>query len=454
MPQVSQEQAQKLCKTFYGHYLKPAQADIFALVFDMTIPRVAILGATQIEKSRAAARAIGILAATCGVGVTIVGPKSEQAITPLRYFINMIDNVPYFQAKMLLGGEKKVERLKATEAKDFIAFKGGGYIRAVTLNERDSEDKRKSNLGQGSQMVLFEEASLSSNESEAMVLRMVAGWGYNGRIVKLGNAITREADHDHYYRAMNGEDGYVHLTVDYHRAIAEGIYTPEFIEEARKRPFFDQLYACQFPDPSGLIKGGFTRLLKLEQIFAAKLEERPTQEERPVIGLDIGQGKPDVTSMVARWPHYAERVFRSENEDVMAQIGEYEPILRSLNPSTVYVDAVGLGAGVASRLREMGFQVVDVIAGSTANEEGYANAKAYGYMEVRKWIVELLGKLGEGDWNQLGEVAYKIRSDKSVIIESKEDLAARGVPSYNDAEALMLTFADSREVLGDDAFAF
>lgn len=457
MNRVTREQAQQLSSNFYGHRLKDCQADIMALVLDMSLPRVAILGATQIEKSRAAARAIGILAASVGIGVTIVGPKAEQAITPLRYFISMIDTVPYFQAKMLLGGERKVERLKASEAKDYLAFKKGelgeGFIRSVTLNERDSDDKKKTNLGQGSQVVLFEEASLSSNETEAMVLRMVAGWGYKGRIIKLGNAITREADHDHFYRAINGEDGYVSLTVDYHRALAEGIYTPEFIEEAKKRPFFDSLYGCQFPDPSGLVKGGYTRLLKLEQILAARGDETE-QTGQPIIGIDVGQGKPDRTSIVVKWPNFAKRVYTSDSEDVMAQIGEYEPILRQLNPSIIYVDAVGLGAGVASRLRELGFTVVEVIAGATAPEEGYANAKAFGYMKIKDAIENLGLKLGVGDWNQLGEVAYKIRSDKSVIIESKDELKARGVPSYNDAEALMLCFADTRGVLGEDSFIF
>ena len=54
------------------------------------------------------------------------------------------------------------------------------------------------------------------------------------------------------------------------------------------------------------------------------------------------------------------------------------------------------------------------------------------------------GTLGDGKWNQLREVAYKTNSDKNVYIESKEELKARKVASYNDAEALMLTFAVKR----------
>jgi hypothetical protein len=443
MPRITRETAQALSEQYYGHRLKPSQADIMALCLDMTLPRVAILGATQIQKSRAAARAIGILAAAGGLGVTIVGPKEEQAITPLQYFIGMIDNMPYFQNKLLSGGEHKVERLKASESKSFLSFKGGGHIRAITLNERDSADKRKTNLGKGDQIVLFEEASLSSNETESMVLRMVAGWGYTGRIIKLGNAISREEDHNHFYRAVNGEDGYASITIDYHRALAEGIYTPEFIEEARKRPFFPQLYECIFPDPSQLLKGGYMRLFRIEDIILARAGDRPdTTLERPVIGIDIGQGKPDKTSIVARWKSYAEKIFESTNEDIMAQIGEYQSILKALRPWAVNVDATGIGNGVAPRLKELGIPAFSVIVGSTSEKEGYANIKAQAFQEAHDWMVNLGGKLGYGEWNQLQEVAFKVRSDKNMIIESKDELRARGVASYNDADAFMLTFAN------------
>jgi hypothetical protein len=459
--------AASVAKTYYGHDLKPCQAEIMALVYDMSIPRVSVLGATQIEKSRAAARAIGLLA-TLGFQITIVGPKAEQAITPLQYFIAMMDHNSYFRNLMLQHGEQKVERLQAIEKKDFISFKGGGYIRALTLNERDSQEKRKSSLGKGSQIVVFEEASLTSNDTEAMVLRMIAGYGSKGRIIKLGNAITREPINDHFYRSTLGEDGYVAIRVDYHRALAEGIYAESFIAEAKRRPMFDQLYACIFPDPSGLVSGGFQRLWKLEEIINARGGSRPEpiyeendqgeQTEiapsQPIVGIDIGEGKPDKTSIVARWPVFAERVFETSNEDVMAQIGLYDQILKDLKPSMVNVDATGIGSGVARRLSELGHPVNAILAGSTAPEEGYANTKAYGYMKAREWMVEFDGKLGDGDWNELGEVAYKVRSDKNVIIESKQELAARGVPSYNDAEALMLTFADASEPVGEDGFEF
>jgi hypothetical protein len=460
---VTPERAAQVSVDYYGEELKEAQAEIVALVLNMELPRVAILGATQIQKSRAAAKALGLLAAT-GYGITIVAPKEEQAVTPLQYFIEMIDRKEFFQNLMLQGGEQKVERLKSNESKKFISFKdsghGTGHIRAITLNERDNVEKRRSVLGKGDEIIVFEEASLTSNETEAVVLRMIAGWP-NGRIIKLGNAITRETYCDHYYRALMGEDNYVSLTVDGLRAVREGIYTQTFLNEASKRPQYESLYLCKFPDPSGLVQGGYTRLFKLEQIIMARIQADPKTKiitepsisptDRPVIGIDVGSGRPDKTSIVAKYARYAKRVYESSNDDPMAQIGEYQSILKELNPSIINVDATGMGYTVGKRLRELGFPAKDIIVGASAPvnltgkaDEGYRNVKAWAFFQLYDWIVNLGGKLGEGDWNQLTEVAFKTQSDKNRIIESKDELKARGVLSYNDADALMLCLSGPR----------
>jgi hypothetical protein len=398
-----------------------------------------VLGATQIQKTRASALAYGILA-SLGVTISVVAPKAEQAITPLQYLIGVLDYNPYFRNLMLQGGDDKFERMQSSESKKFVSFKGGGFVRALSLNEKDGEDKKKAALGKGSQIVAQEEASLLSNTTDAMATRMVGGWGNRGRVIKLGNAITREDDYDHYYRSTLGDDGYVTFKMDYHRALQEGIFTADFIAEMKKKPLFESLYACVFPDPKGMLKGGYRRLFTIDQIIDAK--GTGSRSGKPILGLDIGTGKPDKTSLIARWGMYAEKVYESSSDDIMAQIGEYRAIIEELNPSVVNVDATGMGNSVAPRLQELGINAQPIIVGGSSPEKGYANIKAYNYAKVLyEWVVAG-GKLGNGDWDQLKEVAFKITSDKNTKIESKDELIARGIPSYNDADALMLTFSN------------
>lgn len=444
---ITIRQADVLVREFYGEKLAECQLEIVAAVLSLDLKRVAILGATQIQKSRAVARALGILAAR-GVGIIVVGPKLEQAITPLQYFIQLMGYNPYFQSQMLQGGEDKLERLQATEAKTHITFKGGGFIKAVTLNENDNEQRQRSVLGKGAQMVVFEEASLTANVTESLVLRMIAGWGNKGRVIKLGNAITREKGNDHFYRSTQGDDGYHVITIDYKKALAQGIYTPEFIEEVSKKPLFESLYACVFPDPSALIQGGYMRVFS-EDVLKRAREGVPSIEGRKPkeIGIDVGEGSPDPTVVVFKDDECAWTVWETPKQestkklDVLEQADLYEPLLRPHKTTAVlYIDGIGVGSGVVAYFKKLGYTVRNVRAGEPSPEKGYRDVKAYAYWQLESWL-RSNHKLGDGKWSELEEVGYKVNSDKNIYIESKDELRARKVASYNHAEALMLTFA-------------
>lgn len=441
-------QAQALVKQYYGEELTPSQAKIFAAVFDMETPLVSILGATQIKKSRATAFAAGLLA-SMGIPVAIVGPKEEQATTPLQYFTERMGFNAWFANNMLQGGEDKIARLQARESKTFISFLTGGFLRAVTLNQGNSKQKKTANLGKGAMVVIVEEASLLDNETMALAERMVAGFGDRGRIIKLGNAITKEDNSDHFYRSTLGEGGYLNITVDYEDALREGIYTQSFIDRVKGTPFFDSLYGCIFPEKSSYLPGGYKRLFKIETIIeACKPFETPEDWvfTPSIITIDIGEGSPDATviSGMDERVKAIKGMFKTTNPDVMAQIGEYLPIIEPYKKTAVFrIDNNGVGAGPYQRLKEHGFTVQGIRAGEASPEQGYENIKAYGFWKGEEWL-RGGGHLLDGEWEELKEVATKTTSDKREKIESKEELAARGVPSYNYADTFMMMFARKR----------
>jgi phage terminase large subunit len=49
--------------------------------------------------------------------------------------------------------------------------------------------------------------------------------------------------------------------------------------------------------------------------------------------------------------------------------------------------------------------------------------------------------------SELASPRYKFTSTNKIQIESKEDMKRRGVPSPNDADALILTFAVNEAIL-------
>ncbi|NEA21609.1 LAGLIDADG family homing endonuclease [Actinomadura bangladeshensis] len=111
----------------------------------------------------------------------------------------------------------------------------------------------------------------------------------------------------------------------------------------------------------------------------------------------------------------------------------------------IRVDGVGVGSGVVDQLLEAGHDVVDMQSGAAAlDSEHYANARA-------EWWWGLRQRFEDGDIDidpdddelaaQLGTVKYKFTARGQVLIESKDDMKKRGVPSPDRADAVMLAKA-------------
>ena len=109
---------------------------------------------------------------------------------------------------------------------------------------------------------------------------------------------------------------------------------------------------------------------------------------------------------------------------------------------TAQVDTVGVGGGVADMLREAGSLVIDMVAGAAAQEpKRFANARAEWYWQLRD-----LFEAGQIDLDprddelaaQLANLRWELTGKGLIKIESKDDMAARGVSSPDLADALML----------------
>jgi hypothetical protein len=135
-----------------------------------------------------------------------------------------------------------------------------------------------------------------------------------------------------------------------------------------------------------------------------------------------------------------------------------------LKPDAVFVDAGGVGGGVADRLRYAKLPVKDVIFGATADhqnahtEEGlvvYANKRTQMWGAMRDWLGQPSGPFGEplpggaipNDQQLLDDLiniqyGYTLLYGKdALILEKKEDMRRRGVQSPDMADALACTFS-------------
>jgi hypothetical protein len=142
-----------------------------------------------------------------------------------------------------------------------------------------------------------------------------------------------------------------------------------------------------------------------------------------------------------------ERVVRKDviqGADLMSLAGQIIKIAKEefVRPENINLDIIGMGAGVVDRLREQGWRVNGInVAMPAKDSEHYANLRAEIYNMVKDWIKKAqLTK--DDDWYELTNVKYKFTSKGQMIMEKKEDMKKRGIPSPDVADALTLTFAN------------
>ncbi len=167
------------------------------------------------------------------------------------------------------------------------------------------------------------------------------------------------------------------------------------------------------------------------------------------MGVDPARFGDDRTVILVR---QMEKVIRKDvfvSLDTMAITGHVLNIAKEefVKGENINVDEIGIGAGIVDRLREQGWRVNGVNVGTKAeDDEHYANLRAELYdAKVKPWLKT--GSLPkDDDFYELANIRYKFNSTGKLILEKKEDMKKRGLPSPDVADALSLTFASSQEM--------
>lgn len=164
-----------------------------------------------------------------------------------------------------------------------------------------------------------------------------------------------------------------------------------------------------------------------------------------IIGIDVAISDRDRTAIIRRKGRVAYNLERFGNHNTMEIAGRIRRVIQEENPSRVYIDCIGIGAGVVDRLREMGFDCVEGVnvARSANDKERFKNLRAELWSDMRDWLMgELPVQIPDEDelHGELCSIGFKeVTSSGQIQIESKDDLRARGLPSPDGADALALT---------------
>ena len=166
-----------------------------------------------------------------------------------------------------------------------------------------------------------------------------------------------------------------------------------------------------------------------------------------IIGVDVAISDRDRTAIIRRRGRSAFNLERLANYNTMEIVGRLKRIIHEEKPEKMYIDCIGIGAGVVDRLQEMfGSGVVEGInVGRSANDkERFKNLRAELWSDMREWFMgDMPVSIPDSDdlHGELISLGFKETSSGQIQIESKDDLRARGMPSPDCADALSLTFA-------------
>lgn len=213
--------------------------------------------------------------------------------------------------------------------------------------------------------------------------------------------------------------------------------------EAGKEKFYSQYPMC----PEEAFRSSTEKsFIDAKYVMRARKNE-VMSDTSLIIGVDPAVSDRDKTAIIRRRGRLAYGLETFRNHNTMEIAGRLTQIIREENPSKVYIDWIGFGSGVVDRLRELGYtQVEGINVARTANmKEKFANVRVELWWEMRDWLMQNELPVQIPDDDELHRALCSVntkkpRSNGQMLIEGKEDMRARTMPSPDEADALSFTF--------------
>lgn len=199
------------------------------------------------------------------------------------------------------------------------------------------------------------------------------------------------------------------------------------------------------------VKGQFPRVGST-QLIGTPLVERAMGNSYAMVpegatkalGADIARFGDDETVVCIREQSVVRPLIGWRGLDTMATAARIARIIDVENPDTVFVDGVGLGAGVVDRLRQLNYDVVDVQAGGSPDEpELYQYKRDEMWVKMEQWLHGDVALPADPDLKgQLIQQEYGYNGRGKLQLVTKDQMKKDGLPSPDRADSVALTFAE------------
>lgn len=205
------------------------------------------------------------------------------------------------------------------------------------------------------------------------------------------------------------------------------------------------------------ILGMFPRLGAMQFISSAVVDNAMLGEilyeaychQPVVIGVDVARYGDDKSTIAIRQGRKLHEMRKFRELNTMQLAAQVVAAMKDHGGAVaVFVDGVGVGAGVVDRLQMLGHPVIEVNGGATAFDEiKYYNATSEQWDRMREWLPGADLPAGDNELRlALTGREYYFDDRERIRLERKKDMKKRGLASPDEADALAHTFA---EAIGD-----
>jgi hypothetical protein len=195
----------------------------------------------------------------------------------------------------------------------------------------------------------------------------------------------------------------------------------------------------------------FDSFITADLVMAARKRTVAAPVGPLLIGVDPAGRGADATAIAWRQGSAITKIEKRRGLSTMEVAGWVAQIIRDDKPVSVNIDVGGLGIGVYDRLVEQGYEVVSAVNFGGKPVEpppeaggGPLNRRAEMWGNVKKALEADTLCLPDADglMADLTSPGYRYDSAGRLILESKEDMKKRGMPSPDEADAVALCFSE------------
>lgn len=397
----------------FDYVLTKGQTKIVRKILFEENQKLSISAMTRYGKTRCVAIAIALtILHKPGKKIIIIGAQKEQANTLRDYLISMIVEHDKLYSLSDLSKNKKRRKAKTSKKKRKLTFKNGCSY-SVKSAEGSADRLMSKGIEEEGGIIILDEATLVKDEAITKVMRMRDDNPEETIYVELYNPWPPKKNRTKAFEHSMSED-FDTIQIGWKQAVKEGRTTREYIREKRRELSeveFQILCESKFPDK---IEDG---LISHAWIEEAKRKEFEFENDIKTVGVDVGEMGADKTVVTTTYQE-ENRVIVSDIEswgkkDPTQTVNMVDDIL--MGHEYLNVDAIGVGAGVASGLKDRGYIVNSIKVSrnpkTKQKKNRFSNLKAYYYWRLRKLFEEGRISLPENPSKKLVSELKRIKYD-------------------------------------------